>query len=90
MQRIHVYLLVKFCYHSNILLCLQVKKMKIANNIKKYRQKLGVSQDRLSKIADVTYNTIIKIESGGSQNPTIDTLTKIAKALGVSVDELIK
>jgi len=66
------------------------KKMKIANNIKKYRQKLGVSQDRLSKIADVTYNTIIKIESGGSQNPTIDTLTKIAKALGVSVDELIK
>ncbi len=66
------------------------KKMKIANNIKKYRQKLGVSQDRLSKIADVTYNTIIKIESGGNQNPTIDTLTKIAKALGVSVDELIK
>lgn len=66
------------------------KKMKIANNIKKYRQKLGVSQDRLSKIADVTYNTIIKIESGGSQNPTINTLTKISKALGVSVDELIK
>ena len=29
----------------------------------------------------VTYNTIIKIESGGSQNPTIDTLSKIAKAL---------
>jgi len=66
------------------------KKMTIANNIKKYRQKLGISQDRLSKIADVTYNTIIKIESGGSQNPTIDTLTKIAKALGASVDELIK
>ena len=61
-----------------------------ANNIKKYRQKLGVSQDRLSKMADVTYNTIIKIESGGSQNPTIDTLSKIAKALGVSVDDLIQ
>ena len=66
------------------------KKSTIANNIKKYRQKLGISQDRLSKIADVTYNTVIKIESGGSQNPTIDPLSKIAKALGVSVDELLK
>ncbi|KKQ46553.1 hypothetical protein A3H05_02360 [Candidatus Giovannonibacteria bacterium RIFCSPLOWO2_12_FULL_43_26] len=66
------------------------KKSTIAGNIKKYRLKLGISQDRLSKMADVTYNTIIKIESGGSQNPTIDTLLKIAKALGVSVDDLIK
>lgn len=66
------------------------KKSTIADNIKKYRQKLGISQDRLSKMADVTYNTIIKIESGGNQNPTIDTLSKIANALGVSVDELIK
>lgn len=66
------------------------KESAIAKNIKKYRQKLGISQDRLSKMADVTYNTIIKIESGGSQNPTIDTLSKIAKALDVSVDDLIK
>ena len=66
------------------------KKSTIANNIKKYRQKLGISQDRLSKMADVTYNTIITIESGGSHNPTIDTLSKIAKALNVSVDDLIK
>lgn len=62
----------------------------IAKNIKKYRKKLGISQDRLSKMADVTYNTIIKIESGGNQNPTIDTLSKIAKALCVWVDDLIQ
>ena len=66
------------------------KKSTIANNIKTYRTKLGVSQDRLSKMADITYNTIIKIESGGNQNPTIDTLSKIAKALDVGVDDLIK
>ncbi len=66
------------------------KKLAIPNNIKKLRHELGISQDRLSKMADVTYNTIIKIESGGSQNPTIDTLLKIAKALNVSVDELLK
>lgn len=62
----------------------------IQEKIKKHRNKLGISQDRLSKLADVTYNTIIKIESGANKNPTIDTLTKIAKALGVSVDELLK
>lgn len=62
----------------------------ISKNIKKYRNKLGVSQDRLSKLADVTYNTIIKIESGANKNPTIDTLAKIAKALKVGVDDLIK
>ena len=63
---------------------------KIADNMKKYRSKLGISQDRLSKLADVTYNTIIKIESGANINQTIDTLKKIAKALEVSVDELLK
>ena len=65
-------------------------KSTIADNIKKYRNKIGVSQDRLSKLADVTYNTIIKIEAGTNTNPTIETLAKIAKALGVSVDDLIK
>ena len=63
---------------------------KIADNIKKYRSKLGISQDKLSKLADVTYNTIIKIESGANINPTIETLSKIAKALTVGVDDLIK
>jgi len=62
---------------------------KIADNIKKYRNKLGISQDKLSKLADVTYNTIIKIESGVNKNPTIETLSKVAKALGVGVDDLI-
>ncbi|MBT5988450.1 helix-turn-helix transcriptional regulator [bacterium] len=62
----------------------------IAVNIKKYRKRQNVSQDRLSKLADVTYNTIIKIESGVNRNPTIETLSKIAKALNAGVDDLIK
>jgi len=62
----------------------------IGENIKRFRKKLGISQDKLSKLADVSYNTIIKIESGGIKNPTIKTAQKIAKALSISVDELIK
>ena len=41
-------------------------------------------------MADVANNTIIKIESGKNDNPTLDTLKKIAKALDISVDELIQ
>jgi transcriptional regulator with XRE-family HTH domain len=63
---------------------------KIGKNIKKLRTAQGLSQDRLSKLADVSYNSIIKLETGGILNPTIETLQKISKALGVSVDDLIK
>ena len=62
----------------------------IGKNLKKLRRKKGLSQDRLSKLADISYNTVIKLESGGITNPTIETLQKIAKALGVSVDDLLK
>ena len=62
----------------------------IGKNIKKFRQEKGVSQDRLSKLADLSLNTVVNIESGGNLNPTIETLTKIANALGVKVDNLIK
>ena len=62
----------------------------IAKNIKKYRQAKGLSQDKLSRLADISHATIIKIESGGIQSPTIDTIQKIAKALGVSLDNLLK
>jgi DNA-binding XRE family transcriptional regulator len=66
------------------------KKSVISDNIKKYRAKLGISQDRLSKIADVTYTTIIKIESGVTYNPRVETLKKIADALKVGIDDLMK
>ncbi len=65
------------------------KKSTIAKNIKKLRKQRGLSQDKLSKLADISHNTIIKIESGAIQSPTIDTAQKIAKALGVSLDDLI-
>jgi transcriptional regulator with XRE-family HTH domain len=62
----------------------------ISINIKKYRAKLGISQDKLSKLSNVTYNTIIKIESGATYNPRVETLKHIADALGVSIDDLMK
>jgi len=63
---------------------------KIAKNLKKIRQDKGISQDRLSKLADLSLNTVVTVESGVNPNPTIETLTRIAKALNVGVDNLIK
>lgn len=62
----------------------------IAKNIKKYRDKLDISQDKLSKLANVTLHTLTKIEIGATSDPRIETLKKIAKALSVGVDDLIK
>lgn len=62
----------------------------IGRNIKAARKKVGLSQDKLSKLAEVAYNTVVKIESGENTNPTIETLRKIADALKVGVDDLIR
>ena len=62
----------------------------LANNIKKLRESKGLSQEKLARLADVANNTLIKMESGENQNPTLVTLKKVAKAFGVSVDDLIK
>ncbi len=62
----------------------------LANNIKKLREAKGLSQEKLARLADVANNTLIKMESGENQNPTLNSLKKVAKAFGVSVDNLIK
>jgi len=62
----------------------------IAKNIRSHRKTKGFSQVRLSKEADVAYNTIVKIESGENPNPTIETLERIAKALDIPIEKLFK
>lgn len=63
---------------------------KIAGNLKKLRAKKGLSLEKIARLADLSLNTIVKIENGVNTNPTIETLQKIAKALDVSVDDLLK
>lgn len=64
-------------------------KTNLARKVKQLREKLGLSQKKLARLADVSNNTVINIEAGKQDNPTIDTLKKVAKALNVSVEELI-
>ena len=61
----------------------------LGRRIKTLRNKLKVSQDRLSKKADVPFSTLVKIEAGYTPNPSIETLIKIADALETSLDGLV-
>jgi len=62
----------------------------IGRNLKRLRKEKDISQDKLSKLADLSLQTIVKMETDESPNPTIETAQKIAKALGVSIDDLMK
>ena len=42
------------------------------------------------KLAGITLHTITKIESGATPDPRIETMAKIAKGLGISIDDLMK
>ena len=62
----------------------------IGENIKKARAKLGLTQNDLAKKADVKYTTLTKVESGVVNKPSVQTMAKIAKVLGVAIEDLLK
>ncbi len=66
------------------------KNKSIGDKIKAWRKKRDITQDALAKKADIPYTTLAKIESGVIQNPSIQSVSKIADGLGVSLDELMK
>lgn len=81
-----IYILLFQCYYYTNDMS---KSENLAKNVEKLRKQKGLSQEKLARLADVANNTIIKMESGENKNPTLETLRKVAKAFGVSVDELI-
>ena len=65
-------------------------KNNIGENIKKRRTKLGLSQENFAQKSGVKYTTLTKIESGVIKTPSVLMVEKIAKALGVSIEDLLK
>lgn len=63
---------------------------KIGNNIRQYRKRQGLSQDKLSKLADVSHIYIVKLELGSIKNPGVNTVQKIAQALKVKLEKLLQ
>jgi len=63
---------------------------KLGKRIKALRLKLQLSQDKFARKADIPYTTLTKIETGVIKKPSVFVMAKIAKALNMTVDELIK
>jgi len=63
---------------------------KLGKRIKALRLKLQLSQDEFARKADIPYTTLTKIETGAIKKPSVFVMAKIAKALNITVDELIK
>ncbi len=61
----------------------------LGQKIKKLRQKLELSQDDFARKADVPYTTLTKIETGVIKKPSVFVVSKIAKALNVSIEDLL-
>ncbi len=57
--------------------------------IQRLRTAKGLSQRQLAAKAKVTQGYIAQLEGGSKQNPSLPTLRKLAKALGVPVTELL-
>ncbi len=62
----------------------------IGENIKRLRTKQGLSQDDLARKAELKYSTLAKIEGGFVKKSGVQMIAKIAKVLGVSVEDLLK
>lgn len=56
-------------------------------NLKKIRMDSGMSLKRLAGDLGIHTNTLLRLEKG-EYNPKINTLAKIAKHFGMSVDDL--
>jgi len=67
-----------------------MENSQLGQTIKKLRQKLGLSQDDFARKADVPYTTLTKIETSVIKKPSVFAVNKIAKALNVPIEDLLK
>ena len=62
---------------------------RIGTVLRRLREAKGMTQLQLATKAKVAQGYISDLEAGGKKNPGLDTLRKLAKALGVPVTELL-
>ena len=58
--------------------------------VKEVAQQKGFTRGKLSRAADVDTNTLKRVYDDPNYSPTLTTLEKLAKALGVKIADLIE
>ena len=62
---------------------------KLGENLKRIRTEKNISQGDIARSFGVSRGFVSNIENGKT-NPTLSTIAKLANAIGVSSDELLK
>lgn len=60
------------------------------DNVRKFREKFGLSQEELARRCHLSKDHISKIERGEKQNPGLLTMEAIAKVLGIEMARLLE
>jgi DNA-binding Xre family transcriptional regulator len=58
--------------------------------VREIAEEKGIGMNKLSRLADVNIKTIRRLYDDPQYSPTVNTLSKIARALGVHTSELIE
>lgn len=73
------------CYNK----VMKNEAQKLGKNLKRIRSEKNITQGDIARLLGVSRSFVSKTENGKT-NPTLATITKLAKAIGVSSDELLK
>jgi len=59
--------------------------------VKESREKVGIeTREELSRLSKISAPTLFRIEVGKTREPSLNTLRKLATALGISEEEIIR
>lgn len=65
-------------------------RTRFAMKLKRLRETKGLSQLALAKRAKINQAYISELEAGSKRNPGVEICRKLAKALGVSLTDLLE
>jgi transcriptional regulator with XRE-family HTH domain len=74
---------------ERLIILISMRHREIAEQVRVWREHRGLSQRALAKAAGLSPVLATKIESGAIADPRLSTLRKLAKALNVTVAEMI-
>lgn len=65
-------------------------RLKAGKNIRKYREKRGLTQEKLSELAGIDYKYLQRLEGKNPPNIKLETIAKLAKALKIDSSKLLQ
>ena len=64
--------------------------LKIAQNVRKYRNLKGLSHEELEELTGIDYESLVQIETGKLEEVSIRDIETIAEALDANIDDILQ